>query len=151
MLRSGLDLFRRSSRLLAGGRANAQPSRKIATEGLDPYPYDYINNKKWPSQHNYRETWSEPPWLTRQNTVGIWLMRVFWTYIFTMTFYDPGAIYGHFVSPDPSIFTDEQLGIPPDEEGLYEDWLRQREATSDQLERSDKLQKQQAWGILFKN
>lgn len=133
MLKKSIELFRQSSKLLAS-RVRAQPNRNLYTENLEPYPHNYINTKKWPSQANYRETWTPPDWHGPQERSGIWLMRIFWTYLFSMLFHDPGVITGHYFPPDPNTFTDEQLGIPPDDEGLYTDWLRNRELSSKEVE-----------------
>lgn len=111
-----------------------QPSRCIYTDPIDPYPFNYVNEEKWPSRHLYRETWSDPPWKARDNKWYVWLSRAFWTYLFYSLYSDPGVILGHFHPPDPSTFTDEQLGIPPDEYGTYEEWLRNRMESAAELE-----------------
>ncbi|RWS01723.1 ribosomal pseudouridine synthase-like protein, partial [Dinothrombium tinctorium] len=41
-----------------------------------------------------------------------------WTWVFYHCFYDYEHITGEYEDPDRSKFTDEELGIPPDEEGL---------------------------------
>mgnify|MGYP003729582587 CR=1 FL=1 len=47
-----------------------------------------------------------------------------------MLFTKPDAITGHALHlPDPSKFTDSELGVPPDEEGPYYEWLARKHET----------------------
>lgn len=43
-----------------------------------------------------------------------------WTWVFYNLWYEPEFLLGHiaFQPPDPSTFTDEELGIPPDDEDI---------------------------------
>lgn len=53
-------------------------------------------------------------------------MRFFWTYWFYSLYQDPHVFTGHFHFPDPDLWTDEELGIPPDSEGSYYEWLEKK-------------------------
>lgn len=101
--------------------------RKLYTVSIYPYPHHYINTKLYPGQVLYRETWPMPANAIYTNKVALWGFRSFWTYWFYMLFNDPSPILGHFTLPDPRQWTDEELGIPPDEAGSYEDWLKQHD------------------------
>ncbi|KFO30120.1 NADH dehydrogenase [ubiquinone] 1 beta subcomplex subunit 2, mitochondrial [Fukomys damarensis] len=39
-----------------------------------------------------------------------------WFWILWRFWHDSDAVLGHFTYPDPSQWTDEELGIPPDDE-----------------------------------
>uniref|UniRef100_A0A3Q0R1L7 NADH dehydrogenase [ubiquinone] 1 beta subcomplex subunit 2, mitochondrial n=1 Tax=Amphilophus citrinellus TaxID=61819 RepID=A0A3Q0R1L7_AMPCI len=41
---------------------------------------------------------------------------VMWFWILWHCWHDPDAVLGHFPWPDASQWTDEELGIPPDDE-----------------------------------
>ncbi|XP_075795946.1 NADH dehydrogenase [ubiquinone] 1 beta subcomplex subunit 2, mitochondrial [Pelodiscus sinensis] len=57
------------------------------------------------------------PTLTRrQVVVGELLSGFAWFWILWHFWHDPDAVLGHFPYPDASKWTDEELGIPPDEE-----------------------------------
>lgn len=100
--------------------------RKLYTDHIYPYPFNYFNNVKYPSQVLYRESWPDPKWQKTHNMLGKNLMRFFWTYIWWSAFWDPGALglVSHVHLPDPRKWTDEELGIPPDSYGSYEDWIK---------------------------
>lgn len=53
--------------------------------------------------------------------------RIFWTWFFYQLFTHPEALLGHGDFPDPKTLTDAELGIPPDDEGSYYDWLENQE------------------------
>ena len=104
--------------------ARAPPSRKLYTDHIYPYPFKYFNEYKYPSVQCYRENWEIPQrFQKREMVVGVWMMRLFWTYWFWSFFHDPNALFGHFHLPDPNLWTDEELGIPPLEAGSYKDWV----------------------------
>jgi len=44
------------------------------------------------------------------------LMGVMWYWVLFHCWYDSGHLFGHFPYPDPSKWTDAELGIPPDSE-----------------------------------
>ncbi|XP_042325847.1 NADH dehydrogenase [ubiquinone] 1 beta subcomplex subunit 2, mitochondrial [Sceloporus undulatus] len=44
------------------------------------------------------------------------LSSLMWFWILWKFWHDPDAVLGHFPYPDPSKWTDEELGIPPDDE-----------------------------------
>lgn len=100
---------------------SAGKKRKVTlyTDHIYPYPFNYFNNKIFPSQVLYRESWRKSAWHDSDNRLGIYIMRVFWTWWFYQAFWHPDAFIGHFTFPDASKWTDEELGIPPDEEGSY--------------------------------
>ncbi|XP_068133942.1 NADH dehydrogenase [ubiquinone] 1 beta subcomplex subunit 2, mitochondrial [Hyperolius riggenbachi] len=39
-----------------------------------------------------------------------------WFWILWHTWHSPGDVFGHFPYPDPSQWTDEELGLPPEDE-----------------------------------
>ena len=44
------------------------------------------------------------------------IMGLMWYWILFHCWYDSGHLFGHFAYPDPSKWTDKELGIPPDSE-----------------------------------
>ncbi|XP_053110760.1 NADH dehydrogenase [ubiquinone] 1 beta subcomplex subunit 2, mitochondrial [Hemicordylus capensis] len=44
------------------------------------------------------------------------LSSMMWFWILWHFWHDPDAVLGHFPYPDPSQWTDEELGIPPDDD-----------------------------------
>merc|ERR1712150_451815 len=42
---------------------------------------------------------------------------IMWYWMLYHIYYEPDHITGHFEYPDPSKWTDAELGVPPDEEG----------------------------------
>ncbi|XP_021021199.1 NADH dehydrogenase [ubiquinone] 1 beta subcomplex subunit 2, mitochondrial [Mus caroli] len=64
-------------------------------------------------QPRYREF----PQLTRSQVIqGEFLSSLMWFWILWRFWHDSDAVLGHFSYPDPSQWTDEELGIPPDDE-----------------------------------
>uniref|UniRef100_UPI0035902E8E NADH dehydrogenase [ubiquinone] 1 beta subcomplex subunit 2, mitochondrial n=1 Tax=Myxine glutinosa TaxID=7769 RepID=UPI0035902E8E len=51
----------------------------------------------------------------KANRLGMFLSSFMWFWIFWHLWHTPEELYGHFVCPDPSKWTDEELGIPPDD------------------------------------
>jgi hypothetical protein len=116
-----LPLF--ASRLFGRiNKINNAPSRKLYTDHIYPYPFKYFNEKVYPNLHCYRENWEWNENMTKETRNSIWGMRIFWAWFFYNFFHDPGALFGHHTFPDPSKWTDEELGIPPLEAGSYTDW-----------------------------
>lgn len=101
-------------------------TRSLYTDSIYPYPFNYINNVLYPSQVIYRENYLPPPWSRKTEVYSVWSMRVFWFYFFLSLFNDPGVIIGHHTFPDPTLWTDEELGIPPADFGSYEAWLESK-------------------------
>ncbi|XP_076845830.1 NADH dehydrogenase [ubiquinone] 1 beta subcomplex subunit 2, mitochondrial [Brachyhypopomus gauderio] len=59
----------------------------------------------------------QPPHVTNNQKFQAELLSgAMWFWILWHTWHDPDAILGHFTCPDPSAWTDEELGIPPDDE-----------------------------------
>ncbi|XP_066525119.1 NADH dehydrogenase [ubiquinone] 1 beta subcomplex subunit 2, mitochondrial [Hoplias malabaricus] len=59
----------------------------------------------------------QPPQLTkRQQFQAELLSGAMWFWILWHTWHDSDAVLGHFPWPDTSAWTDEELGIPPDDE-----------------------------------
>ncbi|CAO2644286.1 NADH dehydrogenase [ubiquinone] 1 beta subcomplex subunit 2, mitochondrial [Lemmus lemmus] len=59
----------------------------------------------------------EFPQLTRNQVIhGEFLSSLMWFWILWRFWHDSDAVLGHFSYPDPSQWTDEELGIPPDDE-----------------------------------
>ncbi|XP_071071414.1 NADH dehydrogenase [ubiquinone] 1 beta subcomplex subunit 2, mitochondrial [Dasypus novemcinctus] len=57
------------------------------------------------------------PQLTRSQVIQAeFFSAVMWFWIFWRFWHDSDAVLGHFPYPDPSQWTDEELGIPPDDE-----------------------------------
>lgn len=104
--------------------------RALYTDSIYPYPFSYFNETVYPSQVHYRENWTIAPWTAQNDRICKWAMRFFWTMFFVQLFNDPGVIIGHHSFPDPSLWTDAELGIPPDDAGLYEDFIQKREKSS---------------------
>ena len=123
-MNSRLGLFREM--LKSFSRTKIQSAkRKLYTDSIYPYPHHYFD-KKFPKQIRYRETFPDAPWDAMHHRRAMLIMRVFWTWFFYQLYHDPGVITGHFHPPDPSLYSDEELGIPPLEYGSYKDWLEQQ-------------------------
>ncbi|XP_028745169.1 NADH dehydrogenase [ubiquinone] 1 beta subcomplex subunit 2, mitochondrial [Peromyscus leucopus] len=59
----------------------------------------------------------EFPHLTRNQKIQAeFISSLMWFWILWRFWHDSDAVLGHFSYPDPSQWTDEELGIPPDEE-----------------------------------
>ncbi|KAM5126673.1 NADH dehydrogenase [ubiquinone] 1 beta subcomplex subunit 2, mitochondrial-like [Callospermophilus lateralis] len=57
------------------------------------------------------------PQLTRYQVIlGEFFSATMWFWILWRFWHDSDAVLGHFTYPDPSQWTDEELGIPPDDE-----------------------------------
>ncbi|XP_048404945.1 NADH dehydrogenase [ubiquinone] 1 beta subcomplex subunit 2, mitochondrial [Stegostoma tigrinum] len=57
------------------------------------------------------------PQLTKKQVLEAEFLSGFmWFWIFWHLWHDPDAVLGHFTYPDPSKWTDEELGIPPIDE-----------------------------------
>ncbi|XP_006861236.1 PREDICTED: NADH dehydrogenase [ubiquinone] 1 beta subcomplex subunit 2, mitochondrial [Chrysochloris asiatica] len=57
------------------------------------------------------------PQLTRSQVIlAEFLSGTMWFWILWRFWHESDAVLGHFPYPDPSKWTDEELGIPPDEE-----------------------------------
>ncbi|XP_071494184.1 NADH dehydrogenase [ubiquinone] 1 beta subcomplex subunit 2, mitochondrial-like [Diadema antillarum] len=55
------------------------------------------------------------PSKTRQ-IQGMAVVSAMWFWILWRFYHEPEDVFGHFEYPDPSKWTDEELGIPPDDE-----------------------------------
>ncbi|RXN10968.1 NADH dehydrogenase [ubiquinone] 1 beta subcomplex subunit mitochondrial [Labeo rohita] len=59
----------------------------------------------------------QPPQLTKHQKFQAELLSgAMWFWILWHVWHDPDAVLGHFPWPDTSAWTDEELGIPPDDE-----------------------------------
>ncbi|XP_029901708.1 NADH dehydrogenase [ubiquinone] 1 beta subcomplex subunit 2, mitochondrial [Myripristis murdjan] len=57
------------------------------------------------------------PQLTKKQQFDAELLSgAMWFWILWHCWHDPDAVTGHFPWPDPAAWTDEELGIPPDDE-----------------------------------
>ncbi|XP_069317514.1 NADH dehydrogenase [ubiquinone] 1 beta subcomplex subunit 2, mitochondrial [Eulemur rufifrons] len=57
------------------------------------------------------------PQLTRSQVIKAeFFSATMWFWILWRFWHDSDAVLGHFPYPDPSQWTDEELGIPPDDE-----------------------------------
>ncbi|XP_007532142.1 NADH dehydrogenase [ubiquinone] 1 beta subcomplex subunit 2, mitochondrial [Erinaceus europaeus] len=62
-------------------------------------------------------TYREFPHLTRSQVIQAeFFSATMWFWILWRFWHDWEAVLGHFPYPDPSQWTDEELGIPPDDE-----------------------------------
>jgi len=60
---------------------------------------------------------TEFPQLTRSQVIQAeFFSATMWFWILWRFWHDSDAVLGHFPYPDPSQWTDEELGIPPDDE-----------------------------------
>lgn len=118
-MNNGLGIFRHALRRLV----KPSQKRKLYTDSIYPYPNSYMNNEVYPSYILYRETFRFPPDHEHNTRVYRWGMRIFWTWFFWQLFHHPEVLTGHYSIPDPSKWTDAELGIPPDEAGPYDQWL----------------------------
>uniref|UniRef100_W5NIZ5 NADH dehydrogenase [ubiquinone] 1 beta subcomplex subunit 2, mitochondrial n=1 Tax=Lepisosteus oculatus TaxID=7918 RepID=W5NIZ5_LEPOC len=58
----------------------------------------------------------EFPYISRKETFHAELISgAMWFWILWHCWHDPDEVTGHFPWPDPSEWTDEELGIPPDD------------------------------------
>ncbi|XP_028305374.1 NADH dehydrogenase [ubiquinone] 1 beta subcomplex subunit 2, mitochondrial [Gouania willdenowi] len=92
LFRTGTQLLRRgpgriTSRKASGGEPHIVPQYR-------QYP-QLTKNQKFQSELISGAMW-------------FWILWHFW--------HDPDAVFGHFPWPDASAWTDEELGIPPDDE-----------------------------------
>ncbi|XP_041452853.1 NADH dehydrogenase [ubiquinone] 1 beta subcomplex subunit 2, mitochondrial-like [Lytechinus variegatus] len=55
------------------------------------------------------------PSRTRQ-IQGMAVVSAMWFWILWRFYHEPADVFGHFEYPDPSKWTDAELGIPPDDE-----------------------------------
>lgn len=121
-----IDLFVTAAKRFALGQKVSV--RKLYTDHIYPYPFEYFNTKLYPTMLKYRETWPIPK-THAYDVKRTWLCwRFFWASWWYQLFNNPGVVLGHTHLPDPSQWTDAQLGIPPDEEGSYLEWLEQHGA-----------------------
>ncbi|CAM9550459.1 unnamed protein product [Lampetra planeri] len=61
----------------------------------------------------YRQATDPDPYYVRY---GMFLSSFMWFWIFWHMWHTPEEVFGHFPYPDPSKWTNEELGIPPDDE-----------------------------------
>ncbi|XP_071942816.1 NADH dehydrogenase [ubiquinone] 1 beta subcomplex subunit 2, mitochondrial-like [Antedon mediterranea] len=52
----------------------------------------------------------------REYFIGEFLAGSMWFWIMWRFYHEPEDVLGHFPYPDPSEWTNEELGIPPDDE-----------------------------------
>lgn len=119
-----LELFREAAKCFTSTKQTT--FRKLYTDHIYPYPHKYMRTK-FPSMVLYRETWSPPDWALKDHSYAWYGWRIFWSYWWYKLFSNPEALLGHFTEPDPHKWTNEELGIPPDDMGSYYDWLKERE------------------------
>lgn len=118
------------ARVLRGApQASVGKTRCLYTDSIYPYPFEYINNEVHPGEFCYRENNPVPKWIPQDHKEAKWMWRIFWTYFFISLFNDPGVIIGHHSFPDPEMWTDEELGIPPEDAGSYKDWLASKKSS----------------------
>ncbi|KAM8978899.1 NADH dehydrogenase [ubiquinone] 1 beta subcomplex subunit 2, mitochondrial [Sarcophilus harrisii] len=82
-------------------------------EGPSERTTDYAIGGVRHAQIRYRQY----PQLTKSQVFQAELLSAtMWFWILWQFWHDSDAVLGHFPYPDPSQWTDEELGIPPDEE-----------------------------------
>ncbi|XP_069759754.1 NADH dehydrogenase [ubiquinone] 1 beta subcomplex subunit 2, mitochondrial [Narcine bancroftii] len=92
-------VLRRGLRFLQGRDVRAFPIRRASDE---------VHIK--PRYRQYPE-------LTKNQVFQAEFLSGFmWFWILWHLWHDPDAVFGHFPYPDPSKWTDEELGIPPIDE-----------------------------------
>ncbi|XP_034258651.1 NADH dehydrogenase [ubiquinone] 1 beta subcomplex subunit 2, mitochondrial [Pantherophis guttatus] len=94
----GLSLLRRLLR--PGGKLGPRPGVRRASEGV------HVNTE-------YRQFVPPPRFAV---VIGEASSGLMWFWILWRFWHDPDEVLGHFPFPDPSLWTDEELGIPPDDE-----------------------------------
>lgn len=98
-----MSSFGRALGLLRSGSRLFRPQR-IATRNGSGGPH---------IEPQYRQ----PPQITKKQVFEAeFLSGAMWFWILWHFWHDPDAVLGHFPWPDPSQWTDEELGIPPDDE-----------------------------------
>lgn len=121
-MNSRVELFREAISRVS--RTKAYCKRKLYTDTIYPYPHHHIGTKIHPTRYLYRENHLHNAADIRDAKRVWWLQRGFWAYIWYNIFAHPEAFLGHFPRGiDPTKWTDEELGIPPLEEGSYHEWF----------------------------
>ncbi|XP_061767970.1 NADH dehydrogenase [ubiquinone] 1 beta subcomplex subunit 2, mitochondrial [Nerophis ophidion] len=93
-----LGVFRGSTQLLRRG------PQRIMTRKASGVPHIE------PQYRQYPQITKKQKFMAELISSGMW----FW--ILWHCWHDPDAVLGHFPWPDTSAWTDEELGIPPDDE-----------------------------------
>ncbi|KAG8138289.1 hypothetical protein E2320_004193 [Naja naja] len=96
--RGGLSLLSRLVR--PGGKLSPRPAVRRASEGV------HVNT-------HYRQ-FVPPPLFSV--VLGEATPGFMWFWILWWFWHESDEVLGHFPFPDPSLWTDEELGIPPDDE-----------------------------------
>ncbi|KAM3832841.1 NADH dehydrogenase [ubiquinone] 1 beta subcomplex subunit 2, mitochondrial [Vipera latastei] len=94
----GLSLLNRLVR--AGGKLGPRPGVRRASEGV------HVNS-------HYRQFLPPPQFAV---IIGETASSLMWFWILWRFWHDSDEVLGHFPYPDSSLWTDEELGIPPDDE-----------------------------------
>ncbi|KAK9400058.1 NADH dehydrogenase [Crotalus adamanteus] len=94
----GLSLLSRFLR--AGGKLGPRPGVRRASEDV------HVNS-------HYRQFVPPPQFSV---IIGEAASSFMWFWILWRFWHDSDEVLGHFPYPDPSLWTDEELGIPPDDE-----------------------------------
>ncbi|RWS29588.1 NADH dehydrogenase [ubiquinone] 1 beta subcomplex subunit 2-like protein [Leptotrombidium deliense] len=71
----------------------------------------------WEQFNGYREP-NYMPWFKFEKRLATLLGCFGYTWMFYHCYYYPGHLFGEWEEPDLSKWSDEELGIPPDEDGL---------------------------------
>jgi len=102
------------------------PRRTLCTDHIYPHPKQYLDEIHFKPQAVYRENFYVRPRHLQDIKIGKMVMTFFWAWFSFQLYDDPGVILGHFHPPNPALWTDEELGVPPLEEGSYIEWLEKR-------------------------
>ncbi|KAF6016821.1 NDUFB2 [Bugula neritina] len=110
-------MFSRCSMRLAGRCSKALSTRWLSVEPVPPPSslsnLGYSVEPKWVTQEHteatYREAGQVPLWSQRMATFfGVCV----WTWILLGFYYESDHLVGHHPFPDPSKWTNKELGIP---------------------------------------
>uniref|UniRef100_A0A8C9UX29 NADH dehydrogenase [ubiquinone] 1 beta subcomplex subunit 2, mitochondrial n=2 Tax=Rodentia TaxID=9989 RepID=A0A8C9UX29_SPEDA len=104
---------------LSGHRRNGIIFNAVTSTNSSPYfaskasYFSYFAGGGVHIEPRYRQF----PQLTRYQVIlGEFFSATMWFWILWRFWHDSDAVLGHFTYPDPSQWTDEELGIPPDDE-----------------------------------
>ncbi|KAL1453855.1 hypothetical protein WDU94_010164 [Cyamophila willieti] len=109
-LRSALQPIRRN----ASGHQVADQSKSESDSIVKKYWGDEV---AFPERVIYRNNYTTGGWQVskRETLMAETVAALFWWWVFWHLWHDWGHIEGHYGPPDPSQWSDAELGIPPDD------------------------------------
>ncbi|KAJ8031656.1 NADH dehydrogenase [ubiquinone] 1 beta subcomplex subunit 2, mitochondrial [Holothuria leucospilota] len=69
-----------------------------------------------PKRHGHLVYRAFAPAPRKNQIIAQVILGSMWFWILWRFYHEPEDVFGHFPFPDPSQWTDEELGIPPDDE-----------------------------------